>query len=647
MKKIIVYIAGILFLITGMFAQNHTSVELGNQVYELLRYAELKGYVSNLSLQKPYTKNYILNKLDEITEYLEDNSPENEYEISLFKNCAEGFIEKDGIDLKRLQYKSSNNNEDYPFSFYVSGDVEGNVSGGLYDEANSNSNAYELFFGLTASGDLGKNISFETKGIAGLTKAPLEYMGDYEIGPWLYENFKDPDAEHPEGPDVRKVKVFKNNSYLPYSYVKAWDGSCYFLSNVTASGLEGWAIVDSFAFGMFGEIKASFFDNRFQLSVGRQFREWAAMDDGSSLVLNSHARPFFAFESKLAPTKWLSISSLGGNLEFPNREDILADAFFFFDEYGRNINSNHADDDFFFQNSFAMTEVDFDFKYFHFDFGSTAVYPKRFEPAYMFPLLDRVISQNNYGDFDNLALFGDFKFIYPGLGQIWLSGYLDEVNAMKTRFWENTRAMYSLQLGTKFIVPVVPLTTVSFRYTKVEPYCYTHHGINYTPYFNHYISESYTNNGECLGYYLPPNSDEFHLKVESRAIEDATFRLQYQLIRHGVDWGSADWGDGGNNLYSELHNVNRSGLRKSFLKDGVYEWSNIISLYAGYDFRKVKLPLKMYANVGYIYDWFTDTTATDLNDIDNMKNASFHYINTDEYNDKHGFVATLGFTIFN
>ena len=121
------------------------------------------------------------------------------------------------------------------------------------------------------------------------------------------------------------------------------------------------------------------------------------------------------------------------------------------------------------------------------------------------------------------------------------------------------------------------------------------------------------------------------MKVESRAIEDATFRLQYQLIRHGVDWGSADWGDGGNNLYSELHNVNRSGLRKSFLKDGVYEWSNIISLYAGYDFRKVNLPLKMYANIGYIYDWFTDTTATDLNDIDNMKSASFHYINTDEY----------------
>ncbi len=644
MKKIIILLTGILFLCTGVFAQQHTSIELGDDVYELLRYAELKGYCSNLSGTKPYTFNYVLKKLDEITEYLEDK--DSEYELSLFENTKERFHIEDGLDFKRLQYKTSNNNENLPLSLTISNSFAGEISAGVYDEMDANAQAYEIYEQLTVYGDISNNVSYEVKGIVGLTKTPLQYMGDYEIGPWLYENFPDPNNVTP-----RVVHVYKNNSYLPYDFTKKWDGSCYYLSNVTASGLEGWPTVDAFVFGMMGEIKSSFFDGALQLSMGRQFREWAAMDDGSSLVLNSHARPFFAFESKIQPTKWFSISSLGGNLENPNREDVLKDAFFFFDDDGKNINSNYADDDYFFQNSFAMSEVDFDFKYFHFDFGSTAVYPKRFEPAYMFPLLDRVISQNNYGDFDNLALFGDLKFMYPGLGQIWISGYLDEVNAMKTRFWENTRAMYALQVGTKFVVPVVPLTTVSFRYTKVEPYCYTHHGINYTPYFDHYISESYTNNGESLGYYLPPNSDEFHLKFESRAIEDATFRLQYQLIRHGVDWGSAEWGDGGNNLYSELHNNKRSELRKAFLKDGVYEWSNIISVYGSYDFRNNNFPLKVYANVGFIYDWFTNTTAsaTDIqnNNLDAMKKATFHYFNTDEYNDKFGFVATLGFTIFN
>lgn len=644
MKKLFLILTSVLFVFNFAFSQSLTTVELDSDVYNILRFAETKGYCSRLSSTKPYSQRYIISKLEEIIDSLENEDDDNSAEIEMIYSYIENFNIKPGNDIKNARIKFSNEDEEKPVTLLFENSLKGNLSGGIYDEKDVNSFGYEVYYDLTVSGDLGKNVSFSTSAWIGGTRMPLQEMGTYEIGPWLYHDYSTPDKQSP-----RFVKTYKNNSYLPYSHTKYWDGSCYYLLDVSADGLEGWPFYDAFAFAMMGEIRTSFLDDKIQLSAGRNFREWVAMDNGSSLVLNSHARPFFAIETKITPFKWFSISSLAGTLEYPNQRHINENAFYLIDENGKNIDSGRIDDAYFFQNSFALAVVDFDFKYFHFDFGSACVYPKRSEIGYAFPLLDRIVYQNNTGDFDNLSLFGDFKFYYPGLGSLWLSGYLDEVNAMKSKFWEKTRAMYAVQAGTKFIVPFLPFTTASFRYTKVEPYCYTHHSINYTPYYNHYISESYTNNGEGLGYYLPPNSDEFHLKIDTNAFENATFSLQYQLIRHGVDWGS---GAGiGNNLYSELRNTNRGDLNKYFLKDGVYEWSNIVSVYGSYDFRNYNLPVKIYANLGFIYDWFTKTSLS-LEDIknenyDGAKKASFHYINNDEYNDKSGFVITVGFSIFN
>ena len=51
-----------------------------------------------------------------------------------------------------------------------------------------------------------------------------------------------------------------------------------------------------------------------------------------------------------------------------------------------------------------MIIVNLDFERLHFDFGSTVVWPKRFELGYAFPLIDNVIYQNNVGDNDNQGL---------------------------------------------------------------------------------------------------------------------------------------------------------------------------------------------------------------------------------------------------
>lgn len=627
----------LLFVSTFVFSQENITVDITDDVYTILNIAEVQGLCSKLSNPKPYTQKYIVQKLNEIKNNLdESDSKFKKTELKVIDSYLKKYDKrKKGIDWLKLSFSIDNNNEKTPISFNVYDSVYSVFSTGRYTNKNYNSSGFEFVNNFNFNGDISKYFSYRVTAFLDLTKMPLQEMGTYDIGKWWYESDKD-------NPNLKRYIIKRqNNSFLPFSYKKIWDGSIYFFSDISASGLEGWPEVNSFGFGMLTDLRFSFLNDKVNFGIARINREWGAMDNGSSLVLNAMARPFAGIDYTIKLFDFLSFSGLTGFLEFPNRSDINKDAWYAYEKSGDSYErlKKGKEDSFFFQNLFALAMVDVDFKYLHLDFGSTCVFPKRFEFGYMIPTIDRVVYQNNVGDYDNLSLFGNFKIKVPKIGSIWGSLYLDEINALFTNFIYKTRAMFAFQAGAKVNFPLLPFTTVAFRYTKIEPYCYTHHGINYVPYYDHYISESYTNNGENLGYYLPPNSDEFLFKIESRSIQNATIGLQYQLIRHGVDWGSQSVK--GSNIYSELPPLERSDMRKYFLRDGVYEWMNIISIGGSYDFNHLKVPVKLFGSIGYIYQWYTGI------DGNAGKDTSYHYINTNEYYDKNGFVFTIGLELFN
>lgn len=206
--------------------------------------------------------------------------------------------------------------------------------------------------------------------------------------------------------------------------------------------------------------------------------------------------------------------------------------------------------------------------------------------------------------------------------------------------------MYAGQLGIKFIVPKLPFTSISFRYTKVEPFCYTHHSINYTPWYDHYICENYTNGGDPLGYYLPPNADEFFLRFETMPVSGVACNLQYQFIRHGADYGSQQVQ--GSSLYSELTPVDRDSVVKTFLHDGAYNWMHIISVGASYSNRSnEKIPFQIYGNVGFIYSYYTmiDGNEYEMSILGNhkcSKTTEYHFVDNKEYPVQCGAVITVG-----
>ena len=239
----------------------------------------------------------------------------------------------------------------------------------------------------------------------------------------------------------------------------------------------------------------------------------------------------------------------------------------------------------------------------------------------------------------------------PGVGKVWASIYFDELNIQNNWFTE-TRVMFSGQVGAKAVIPWLPFASVSTRYTKIEPYCYTHHAINYAPSYNHYIMENYTNNGESLGYYLPPNSDEFFFRFEMKPRSFLSTALQYQFVRHGADYGSQQVP--GSSLYSELSRFNRDELKKYFLHDGAYNWMHMVKLETTFEHKNVQRDLQLSLNLGFLYSYYTmiDSDNYDRSiygNNGNCKNADFstpyHFVNTDEYPVQFGVVMGFGFKV--
>ena len=654
MKKTFLLLAGLILFSSIASAQMNVSVPVTDEIYEFLDLAQKKGLCSPLNSYKPYTRSQILETLRQIYSNSEKMS---EKEIEIAEDYLAAYEPNDEEKKKSFfQASVKNHNEDFPVSFNYKSEFEFVYSGGLYTDSDYDSFGMDNMYHVNFDGDIGKGLSYRLKGVIDFSWMPLMEIGEYFIGyPWYdddIQHFLDGDIdengntyEEAAAKQARYIRRYLNNSYLPYSYKKPWSGQYYFAKNMDASGLEGWATSFGLGFSIDGEIRGSLINNHIILGAGRYDREIAAMDNGSSLVLNKQAYPFMAVDAQFKLFDFLKFYTLTGVLEYPNQDYINEAALSKFGEEGNN------DDSFYYQNAFSLNMIELDFKYLHFDFGSSVVWPKRFEIGYMFPLANYVEYQNHIGDCDNLALFGDLKFTIPGVGSVWGSVYLDEINGLNNNPFIRTRAMFAYQGGIKYILPKLPFASLSFRYTKIEPYCYTHHSINYAPWYDHYICENYTNNGESLGYYLPPNSDEFLLQFKIQPKMGVNIGASYQLIRHGADYGSQQVP--GSNIYSELSISNRNDLNKYFLHDGAYNWIHILST-GGKVSLNTKLPLSFYGNLGLMFSYFTmiDPEKYDRSEYGNNGNCKdvdlktpFSIAGTDEYPTMFGAVLTVGISI--
>jgi len=118
--------------------------------------------------------------------------------------------------------------------------------------------------------------------------------------------------------------------------------------------------------------------------------------------------------------------------------------------------------------------------------------------------------------------------------------------------------------------------------------------------------------------------------------------LQYQMIRHGADYGSGEVD--GSSLRSELDPNGRGTdpiLKRFFLHDGAYQWLHIIK--TGVEWNLPKLPAALFGEAGVVISYFTN-----IEEKANITGAAHPYfvIDTSEYPQSTGFVFRIGVKVY-
>lgn len=580
----ILIFAQFFFGIFSLSAQTHVSVPLSHNVYYILEQAETRGLCLPLPAVKPYTRSRIVEAISEILA-----AEPNGYggltgkERQMLRDIRAEFTKEEaGMDYKKGMYRFDiKGKSDTVFSGNIGIGIESLNSVALHTEEDERYIGTDSWGTLYVNSDIGRNFSFNVDFSVGLMKAARKEIGTFDT--YASEVIDDVDSATIND----RVTVYSQPlAFFPYTYQKGWDGFMFGADGFSASGMEMWPESLSIAPRMMAEMTGTLFGDTLLLRAGRIQREWGAMTQGSSLIFNEQARPFVGMEMNFNPIYWFSFSSITGVLEFDNSDSIKYSGF---------------------QNAFSLSQVEVNYRnYLHFGVGSSAVWPKRFEFGYMFPLVDNFFYQNFIGDFDNMAIHLNVKGQYPGIGKIWFSFYMDELEISSMfKAFSLDRNMFAYQLGMQGIIPKLPFASFTASYTKVEPYNYTHTREIVPWYGTRHMEQAYVNNGVGLGHYLPPNSDEIKLRLEVRPALKTTTHLQYQLIRHGADFGPQQVD--GSSLRSELDPRSRGSkksLEKDFLNDGAYQWMHVVK--AGAQQRLGSSPVTIFGEAGFVHSYFTE-----------------------------------------
>jgi len=266
---------------------------------------------------------------------------------------------------------------------------------------------------------------------------------------------------------------------------------------------------------------------------------------------------------------------------------------------------------------------------------SVVVFPKRPELGYYFPLASNFFYQNNVGDFDNLAMYADLEFRFSNI-KLWGSLFVDEMRPdTRDKFFILNRNMYAYQGGIKSMISWLPFGSFTLRYTKIEPYCYTHE-YTQTPWHRVPIDTAYLNDGQSLGSYLPPNSDELLVKMEAMPLWGLIANFQYQMIRHGADWGYRRVP--GSSVWDKI--VKGENTEKYFLRDGAYQWSHVIKLGFKYSLRTNNIPVAFFGETGLVVIRYTNS------DVEIGKEGNYAAIDNAVYRAGTHGILSLGFKIF-
>lgn len=523
----------------AVFGYDHLAVPLSDPAYDLVRIGEIRGVLTRLSAVRPFTTAQIRGYLEEMLEAGDAFTEQERGVISHHLSTMPGAPLDDEVDLQLVPDAGA----------LVHAAPDGRmVSAGL-ELASIN----VLDFTNVEAFHTNNILDFVVEG----TLFPfLSFAGN------LGFSFDQPNPA----------------AFAPYGFSKTWD-RFHMRAEIRNTDIQG----SLFSMVLGTDLAFSFLENDLLLRFSRFRRDWG--HGFGNLSLSDTARPFLGVEAAVRLAPWLGISHVTGSLTNAS------------EDFGGIATSNPA---------VPATRPVTNFKHytiqrlelFPFDWlyvaaTGSVVWAKYFELGYLSPLISAMIYQNVIGDLDNAGIEVSGAITIAPWVRLYGNFFADEMEI--TTFdllFSRPRNMFAFQLGLEASLPFLPFTTLAAQYTKIEPFVYSHYDTGYPNYFA-LVDTTYRNDGENLGYRLPPNSDEWFVRLETLAIPGLTAGLEWRLIRHGTNdpdivGAIAIFGDADISMdYNQLG----SYPDKNFLFDGFYDWNNLVTIDGAYRFAEVPISI--------------------------------------------------------
>ncbi len=217
------------------------------------------------------------------------------------------------------------------------------------------------------------------------------------------------------------------------------------------------------------------------------------------------------------------------------------------------------------------------FDWWNFGIIEAVVFGGRFNPAYLFPLQHMPYTQLLFGDQDSSYLGIFNRFTLPGNFRLDVMFYLDDFNFNKFVGGEGTlfdlnsgQNKFALQAGLTWTPRIERLRRISFDYTMITPFTFTHNSTAVVNYLN------YTHDDSGIGSILQPNSDQLYLSIFMQPASFLCLDFFSRFIRHGdpsegyAGAGMGDyWDDGRDNtgtvyFFGPMQFLTQSILEKIF-----------------------------------------------------------------------------------
>jgi len=517
MRKSLLICVLVLLCVSPVFAGQHRSVPLGHRVYPVIRSAELRGLIPHQISVKPYSASKVVSLLEEVK-----SQPEKLTEAELTKldvlidELTYSYETEDFLHMLRQgSYRSYNENLNIGVSLGAAADSQ-----------------LTLPVGDTDHYDLRNSLRVVLRGDI------LDFAS-------IYMDF-----------GVR-YDILDNRAFIESDFTIPGEGF-YFNPLLGAATLENIPSEDKETYNVsvdyFPEISLSFLDHALQFRFGHINRDWGVGSE-NSLQLSGTARPFDGIEGQIEFTDWMRYSFIVGSLGVFSLNQ-LGDRDFFSDHLRDR-------DDYRFSNNFSAKRAEADLPG-NFTFGifESCVWPKRFEIGYLNPFGILMFQQNQQGDLDNMLAGVDLQWRLPGVLRLhgtWATTEMNETSP--SRFLQEPRNIMGFQAGADISLPAGVFSNLSFQYTHLGPFFYTHyvHEDGHLPlmyrggirekceecdgendncgncedgwiYIPNKLETAYVNKGENLGYSLNPNSDEFLLQTHIGLSSgwESVLRLRYQ-----------------------------------------------------------------------------------------------------------------------